>query len=279
MPAPDCWSPRINPIDSGVMISYVCLFLIMPSWWMPLSCWKALAPTMALWGWTAMPVYSLTMFDVGVMWTGSIPVRKSGPSPQGPFAPKCVGPLRARAMTTSSRAALPARSPIPLIVHSIWRAPCAAPAIELAVLSPRSFWQCVENTTRSAFSPNPSRSCWIRGPNSHGTFHPVVSGIFNVVAPASTTADNTLIKNSGSERPASSGENSISSQPRLLANFTASTAICKTSSGVFLSFVSMWMGDVAMKVWTRGLTAGLTASQARSMSLGFALDSPQMTGT
>ena len=32
------------------MISYVCLFLIMPSWWMPDSCWKALAPTMALCG-------------------------------------------------------------------------------------------------------------------------------------------------------------------------------------------------------------------------------------
>ena len=117
------------------------------------------------------------------------------------------------------------------------------------------------------------------GPNSHGTFQPVVSGMFNVVAPASTTADSTLIKNSGSDRPASSGENSISSHPKLLANFTASTAICKTSSGVFFSLVSMWMGDVAMNVWTRGLCAGLTASHARSMSLGFALLRPQMTGT
>ncbi len=27
------------------------LFLIMPSWCIPLSCWKALAPKMALWGW------------------------------------------------------------------------------------------------------------------------------------------------------------------------------------------------------------------------------------
>ena len=170
-------------------------------------------------------------------------------------------------------------SPIPLIVHSIWRAPWAAPAIELAVDNPRSFWQCVENTTRSAFSPRPSRSCWMSGPNSHGTFQPVVSGILRVVAPASTTADNTLIKNSGSLLPASSGENSISSHPKLFANFTASTAICKTSSGVFFSLVSMWIGLVAIKVCTLGRCAGLTASQARSMSLGLALDSPQITGT
>ena len=53
---------------------------------------------------------------------------------------------------------------MPLIVHSIWRAPCAAPAIEFAVDSPRSFWQCVLKTTRSAFSPKPSRSCWMSGP-------------------------------------------------------------------------------------------------------------------
>jgi hypothetical protein len=83
----------------------------MPSWWMPDSCWKALAPTMALWGWTAMPVYSFTILEVGVMWTGSIPVRRSGPLPVGPFSPKCVGPFNARAITTSSNAALPARSP------------------------------------------------------------------------------------------------------------------------------------------------------------------------
>mmetsp|Transcript_42823 Transcript_42823/g.79314 ORF Transcript_42823/g.79314 Transcript_42823/m.79314 type:complete len:210 (+) Transcript_42823:383-1012(+) len=31
MPAPLCASPRMSPMDSGVMISYVSLFLIMPS--------------------------------------------------------------------------------------------------------------------------------------------------------------------------------------------------------------------------------------------------------
>ena len=59
-------------------------------------------------------------------------------------------PRRAMAMTTSSRLALPARSPMPLMVHSIWRAPPSAPASELAVDRPRSFWQWVEMMTFSA---------------------------------------------------------------------------------------------------------------------------------
>lgn len=42
-------------------------------------------------------------------------------------------------MTTSSREALPARSPMPLMVHSICRAPAIAPAKLLAVDRPRSF--------------------------------------------------------------------------------------------------------------------------------------------
>ncbi len=46
------------------------------------------------------------------------------------------------AMTTSSRLQLPARSPMPLMVHSIWRAPAITPASELATARPRSSWQC-----------------------------------------------------------------------------------------------------------------------------------------
>jgi hypothetical protein len=42
------------------------------------------------------------------------------------------------AITTSSRAALPALSPIPLIVHSICLAPFTIPAIEFAVAKPKS---------------------------------------------------------------------------------------------------------------------------------------------
>ena len=46
------------------------------------------------------------------------------------------------AITISSSAALPARSPMPLIVHSTCRAPPCTAASELATASPRSSWQC-----------------------------------------------------------------------------------------------------------------------------------------
>ena len=54
------------------------------------------------------------------------------------------------AMTTSSSAVLPARSPMPLIVHSICRAPASTAARLLAAAMPRSLWQWVEKTTASA---------------------------------------------------------------------------------------------------------------------------------
>jgi hypothetical protein len=46
-------------------------------------------------------------------------------------------------MATSSKDALPALSPMPLMVHSTCLAPFATPANEFAVDNPRSFWQCV----------------------------------------------------------------------------------------------------------------------------------------
>ena len=63
-----------------------------------------------------------------------------------------VGRVR-RAMTTSSREALPARSPRPLIVTSTWRAPAWTAASVLAVASPRSLWQW---TLTVAWSPTRS---------------------------------------------------------------------------------------------------------------------------
>src|SRR5213080_2807637 len=45
------------------------------------------------------------------------------------------------AMTTSSMAVLPARSPMPFTVHSICRAPFCTAASELATAMPRSLWQ------------------------------------------------------------------------------------------------------------------------------------------
>ena len=40
---------------------------------------------------------------------------------------------------------------MPLMVHSIWRAPAFTPASEFATAMPRSLWQCTENTALSEF--------------------------------------------------------------------------------------------------------------------------------
>ena len=53
------------------------------------------------------------------------------------------------AITTSSSDALPARSPMPLMVHSTWRAPAWMAVSELATARPRSSWQCAEKITVS----------------------------------------------------------------------------------------------------------------------------------
>mmetsp|Transcript_352 Transcript_352/g.833 ORF Transcript_352/g.833 Transcript_352/m.833 type:complete len:219 (+) Transcript_352:944-1600(+) len=218
------------------------------------------------------------MREVGVMYTGLMAVY-SFPLPTLPCqSPKSVPPLRARLMTISSRLAFPARSPIPLIVHSSCRAPFRAPLRLFAVDSPRSFWQCVLNTTSSAPGTF-SRRYRMSSPNSHGMFHPVVSGMLRVVAPAKMVASSTRHRNTGSLRPASSGLNSTSSHPSDRAYSTARTAISTTSSGVFFSFDVMWISDVAMNVWIRGRIAPLMASHARRMSFSFARLSPQMTGT
>ena len=52
-------------------------------------------------------------------------------------------------MTISSSEQLPARSPIPLIVHSTCPAPASTAARLLATASPRSLWQWTLITARS----------------------------------------------------------------------------------------------------------------------------------
>ena len=107
---------------------------------MPLSCAKALRPTIALLYCTGNEVAADTTFEAWVSCVVSILFQNGSLS------------LRTRiAITTSSKAALPARSPMPLMVHSIWRAPARMPAIELATAMPRSLWQWTENTALSEF--------------------------------------------------------------------------------------------------------------------------------
>ena len=64
----------VRPTDSGVMISYVPACFSTPSWWMPASWAKALAPTIALFGWTMKPVMAETRRDAFMMSSVLTPV-------------------------------------------------------------------------------------------------------------------------------------------------------------------------------------------------------------
>src|ERR1700693_3737136 len=110
----------------------------MPSWWMPDSCAKAFWPTIALLYCTGNEVTADTSLEARVSMVASMLVQYG------------ITSLRTRiAITTSSSEALPARSPMPLMVHSIWRAPPSQPASELATAMPRASWQCAEDTALS----------------------------------------------------------------------------------------------------------------------------------
>ena len=62
---------------------------------------------------------------------------------------------------------LPARSPMPLMVHSIWRAPASTARSELATARPRSLWQWTEMTALSMLGTL-FRISRIRSANSSG---------------------------------------------------------------------------------------------------------------
>ena len=86
-----------------------------------------------------------------------------------------------------------------------------------------------------------------------------------VVAPSSIAAATTSAVKSTSARVASIGLNSTSSTSER-AWATAALAWPSTSSRVDCSWCWMWMSLVEMNVCTRGRSASLTASAARSMS-------------
>jgi hypothetical protein len=113
-------------------------------------------------------------------------------------------------ITSSSSEVLPARSPMPFIVTSACRAPAMIPASVLAVASPRSSWQWVEKMTSRPPGVFSIRYA-IVSPYMSGVLYPTVSGMFSVVAPAAIATPSASTRNSRSDRPASSGENSMSS--------------------------------------------------------------------
>ena len=129
----------------------------MPSWWMPDSCANALRPMIALLYCTGNEVAAATSFEARVSIVLSTLVQYGSTS------------LRTFiAITTSSSAALPARSPMPLMVHSICRTPARTPASEFATAIPRSSWQCAEKRALSEFGTR-SRSILISAKYSSGT--------------------------------------------------------------------------------------------------------------
>jgi hypothetical protein len=137
---------------------------------------SALAPTIALFGGTAYPVSIATRRDVRAISRASRPV-------VSPSVVRCV----CSTVTTSSSAALPARSPMPLTHTSTCLAPARRPATELAVARPRSSWQCTDHTT--LFAPDTrERSSRSVSASSAGSAKPTVSGTLIVVAPLSMAA-------------------------------------------------------------------------------------------
>ncbi len=99
--------------------------------------------------------------------------------------------------------------------------------------------------------------------------------MFTVVAPASTTAATISVRNSGSVREASSGENSTSSQASL-AMRTASTARRTISSRAISSLNLRWISLVATNTWMRLRDAGSKALADFSMSPSWQRASEQM---
>ncbi len=86
----------------------------------------------------------------------------------------------------------------------------------------------------------------------------------------------TCTRKAGSERPASSGENSTSSHSDR-AKDTALITWSTHSSRSMRSLCFRWMSLVARKVWMRWRGADLTASWARLMSASLARASPAIT--
>ena len=254
------------PTSSGRMISYVERSLMIPSWWMPDECAKAFDPTIALFLWMESPMRAETILLVFMISFVLIPVRR--------FLKISFRVWIAR--TTSSRAAFPARSPIPFMVTSACLAPARIPASVLAVAIPRSLWQCMERTTLSSAGTF-SFSRRMRSAISWGVAYPTVSGTLIVFAPAFTTASTVRHRKSKSVRAASSVENSTSGQSDE-AYLTVSTHHWRIFFRSERNFFWMWMSDVPRKVWIRDRFAPLTASHNVSMSFLIARASPVTIG-
>src|SRR3989344_1358021 len=179
-------------------------------------------------------------------------------------------------MMISSRAAFPARSPMPLMQPSTWRAPASMAARLLDTARPRSLWQWTLTVTLST----PGTASPISRPSTakvEGMAYPTVSAMLMVVAPALMTAASIWNRYSLVVRVASMGENSTSLQ-YFLARCTISTAWPSTASRSLRNWCRIWMSEEDRKTWMRGDSAWRTASHAWSTSLATARDREAITG-
>ena len=171
------------------------------------------------------------------------------------------------AMTISSSAALPARSPMPLMVHSTCRAPPSTPASEFATARPRSLWQWTEKT---ALSESGTRSRTVR--------NMLVVFVRRRVADRVGQVDR---RRAGPDRRLDAAAEIVDRRARRVHGATirrprrgcgpartVAVMISSTSSSVLRIWCARWIGEVETKVWMRARLAWRTASPARAMSAG-----------
>ena len=227
----------------------------MPSWWMPASWAKALAPTMALLGWTDHAGVAADHAAGAVICVVSMPVSRLK-----------TWRRVLSAMTTSSSEVLPARSPMPLMVTSTWRAPLCMPARVLAVASPRSLWQCTEMTTFSTpgvFSTDASdQPAELLGRGVAHRVGDVERGGAGLDGHAQHLVQELRVAAAG----VLGRELDVGAQAAGIGDHLDAPAPTLARGAIF-SLCFRWMSDVARKVWMRGRAAACTASQAASMSL------------
>ena len=176
-----------------------------------------------------------------------------------------ASPRTRRAITISSSDALPARSPIPLTVHSICCTPASTAASEFATASPRSSWQCAERATSSS-SGHSSRTCWKNDAYSCGKH--VADRVREVDRRRAGLDGGTA--DGGDERGVGAG----CVLARELDLVDARAGACRprttrratTSSGRRRSFFSMCSALVARKMCARERGASASAAAAASMS-------------
>ena len=163
------------------------------------------------------------------------------------------------AITTSSSAALPARSPRPLTVVLAWVAPAHQAARVLAVARPRSLWAWISRPRSTS-----RRSAVMRRQVSKGSRMPSVSGVApRARPPAACAAAAARAKKASSAREASS-KPTLTSAPASAARCTKRVMVASTQARSRCSLRSIWMSEAEIDRCT--MSASQRSAPARSVS-------------